>query len=141
MKNDTEQKIRPEWCVIGVDETAGWNLKPELSKWIDRILAHYAYNRRVATYCCEITPSYWLDCLTYDAHTKPDCPEEIRDEIHNELLSVSREGCYMHVSSIEALAKKNPQWHTVLGDKEPEAENTDQTPEWVLESWNGNPKF
>ncbi len=136
--------LKPDWCFIGLDETEYWTIEPRLMQWIERVLAVYAFNRNVQTNCCELTPSYFLTCLAYDAHTKPDTPDDIREEIFALMWETSREdsNTYSHVRTVERQALANPDWFATGTRNMPDdAENTPDAPDWVWEAWNANPQF
>lgn len=134
--------LAPNWCIIGLDETQHWNIPAEFAPHIERILSVYAFNRNVYTHCCEFTPSYWLECLRHDPHTRIDTPDAMRERISEWALEVSAHdgASYFHVADIERAAKERPQWFAELGAQEDDA-NEPAPPEWVFESEAGNPSF
>ncbi len=84
--------------VIALDETKYW--RDDIAKACGTIKRVYMFDRNQQTYCCEITPSYFLYPLYSFASN------EISDEIYDDLMAgdgSSREGIYMHVSDIDSM--------------------------------------
>ncbi len=111
---------------------------------VERIVTHYGFNRAVETNCCELTPSFWLEVIGYEAHVGHSTPDSVREEIDELVRSTpTRDGStYMHVKAVERLAAANPKRFTSYGDNDGEQEeNCPDLPEWLFERWNSNPRF
>jgi len=107
MTTQTEREvIAPEICIAYIDESEHIT-DPELLARTGRWWGVYLYNRKEATHCCEVTPSYWLELVGYYVE------REIDDATQEELVSIlgqdmqdSSGGHYYHCHSVDA-------WHMV----------------------------
>jgi len=84
--------------LVALEETQYWN--PEITQKTGRIFTTYAYCPSQMTYCCEVTPSYYLEPVDFFFEN------EVDDEFYSELYgmwSLDQEGTYMHCKSIEAI--------------------------------------
>lgn len=138
--------IKPDWWYVGYDDTKDWSFEtlPERAlPFIEKIITVYACNRTEVTYCCEITPSYWMIAVSFEPifNTKiwdrPDC-EEIREEVFNFVndVCVQASSCYMHAGRVDVYIGKNKQWTHRIGDPGEDFKEED-----LFETWTSNPKF
>jgi len=98
---DTENKIVPDFRLVAVDETEYYSIPSELSE-IKKIYGVYLVDFNSHTYCCELTPSLWLDHL-YNTFTVDDSVNdcELLEEIDSWLREVEGSSFYAHVSFVE----------------------------------------
>jgi hypothetical protein len=98
--------------LVAIDETALWNLDglPNGHK-VDRIMAVHLFDREQVTYCCEITPSRWLERLRTTVVLKDEfeTDEELYDAVQEESMLSPDWGGYYHVSTVNRMLSKNPE--------------------------------
>jgi len=63
---EPETALAPEWRIVRIDETQHWNEASKARRMGGKLIASYAYNRNSHTYCCSVTPAYWLVYLGTD---------------------------------------------------------------------------
>ena len=81
-----ESRIQRDYYAVRLNKTGNFCIEPKYAKYIEAIFSTYFYDKSVNTYCCELTPSYYLQFLYDDIVFKgldEDTKEnyEIRDEI------------------------------------------------------------
>lgn len=131
MRNDN---VKPNWYCVAIDETKFWNLDPEDVPFIKQIYGVYTYDASTYTYCCELTPSYWLNFIENSFVFNPDTPEEIRDCILEKYACAGGEGFYQHVSDVKAISLRHH-----YGESEDEGEDRGEAE--VREYYQSNPVF
>lgn len=140
--------IRPNWCFIRLKETSYWNLPEHLRPFVADIYGIYAFDRNSHTYCCEITPSYWLWHIANDwRHTQAwsDLSDRKRDEVSEEIESVIRHAeaddssHYQHAANVDRLIEQGVTRHEA-GDIALGEEVGDELG-MLCEYWNPSPKF
>lgn len=116
-----KRELAPDIWIITLDETRNWHLTENLMQYIERIEGVYVFNRREHTYCCEMTPSYWLEFVENRAVFKPDTPDAVQDEIDSEILSAQNEsGIYVHIYQVDELLKTRKRYcHKHIGNPFP----------------------
>ena len=142
MSNTTA--IKPDWWFIGLDAKNHWRLPSRFEARIDKILLISAFNRNETTNCCELTPSYYLHAIAYEAYFKGVVDDKLQEEIRDFVAeaSIEDDAGYYHVSLIEGLLKKHTTCTYHLGndfieDDDSESEVQDK----LHDIWNSNPKF
>jgi len=137
--NDPDCKVPPDWWCISFDETVHWNIAEEDKPYIEKMMGVYFYDRSEYTYCCEVTPSYWLRHLGNVAYCRWDTPDEVRERIYDKYeIGGYDDSCYMHVRVVEAIpAERKVRYGLVDGW----ADEKDRGEEQVREYWQGNPAF
>ena len=109
--------MKPDFKIVAIDETEYWNIPeyPEISK----IWTLYLTDTSIETYCCEMTPSYWLQPVSFfieynesfvvkntetgiDDYDTRLC--EIEDMVRE---NFTYEGIYVHCGSVIAYNKKD----------------------------------
>ena len=141
--NSTKTKaLRPDWCFIGLDQTADWHLPAVLMQHVEKILTVCAFDRSSQTHCCEVTPSYWLECVCFSVVYKDGVPDRKRDDVENEIMAVpaSESSCYMHARVVDRMMSTAAFSH-VAGDIAPDEDEDERQRDAVFEYWNSNPKF
>jgi len=95
--------------VIALNETEFYALPDEHKPYIRAIRGVYLYDANQRTYCCELTPSYFLIFL-YNSVLLTEEGQALNDEAKEALYDVyetenSGEDCYMHVADVDRLEK------------------------------------
>lgn len=138
--------IRPYWIVRRVDETQYWTIDKKDKQYVDKIIGVYYFNRNSHTYCCELTPSYWMIWHSDVIYFK-DLPEDDRqaDEIRCRLAETYEQSshddnsCYVHVREVERAMQEHPENFHRYGyiHEDCEDHGEGEVHEWV----NGNNPF
>jgi hypothetical protein len=96
--------IKPDYRYVRIDETRYWNEEFLADIGPDaKIVATYIFNANEVTYCCEITPSYWLEYVG----TEFSADRDITDEEYEKFDDIIREnemetdGHYRHCSGVD----------------------------------------
>jgi hypothetical protein len=104
MLNEPNPDIKPDIKYVKIDDTRHW-AEGFLKKYgITKMVGVYIFDANEYTYCCEITPSHWLEHI----ETQPELeqwPEdqETREELYDEILEAEMgndNDCYMHVRCV-----------------------------------------
>ena len=117
------------WCLC-LDQTPYYTIPPDEVPFIEKIVGIYFYDASSRTYCCESTPSYWLEYIGDSVYFRPDTPDEKREELQEKYETCGGENCYMHCSDIDRLPAEQLNHYGT-------AENLDE----VREYYQGNPVF
>jgi hypothetical protein len=130
--NQPRQDIVPEFHAVLFDETQDYSFQLGDKQYIRRIEQVYVYDYREETFCCEITPTFYLEpAYSYIVWAK-EPNEEKREELTERYCDdVRSEPGYHHVRSIEGFVKRNPKRHIIIDLDEPTMEN-------ALENVNAN---
>lgn len=131
MRNDN---VKPDWYCVAIDETQFWNMDPEDLPFVEKIYGVYVYDASTYTYCCEFTPSYWLEFIENSFVFTSDTPDEVKDCILEKYSWAGGEGFYQHVYQVKAIPLKNHYG-------EPEDECNDRGADEVREYYQSNPVF
>jgi hypothetical protein len=144
----TELITKPDWCFIRLDETSFWNMPADVSPYVKHVFGIYAFNRNEQTYCCEITPSYFLQLIAHDwEHTSelydlPNCEQlrEVAADFFTSVFPSPDSDQYYHVSLIKKLIAADPAGFHAAGDiADPDSDEHEIN--MLCEYWNPNPKF
>ncbi len=139
MFNDPNSKVKPDWYCVALDETRHWNLAEEDRPFVKKMLGIYIFDRSTYTYCCEITPSYFLCYLGDVAVLKTDAPDDVRERINERYECLYQgEDCYMHVRDVERIPEAQKKQY---GDVPDWADEVDRGEALVREYYSGNPVF
>lgn len=86
---------------VKIEETLDW--VESIQKVAGKLYGVYAYNPRVVTHCCEITPSY--ECIRVDTVTE----NFVDDDTFGDILQWQGDGevSYFHTSFIDSIKKPN----------------------------------
>lgn len=111
---DTEKGIRenaPDFQVVKIDETDGWNKDFLKRHKIKKVSAVYLMDKQSVTHLCELAPSYclyYLDCVA----EHEDENEQITDEVYDDIMNtpVSDDPIYMHCSDLDKEGYETNTW-------------------------------
>lgn len=123
MRNDD---VKPNFCLVIFDEMRFYNIAPDDAKWIKAIWQSYVYDQNEYTYCCELTPSHYLEPVYTSIELVDDAPDELRDELDGKYCGEPTEPSYRHVAGLKAYVEKHPHRHHVHG----EADSLDEAREY-----------
>lgn len=128
MRNDN---VKPSYALVLMDETKYYHMREGDERYIKQIFQTYLYDQNEYTYCCELTPSHWLEPVYTSIVFADDTPDDIRDELDSLYCYEGKEGYYMHVSAVKGYVGRNPGNHHVYG----EAEDMDEAREYYQGNW------
>lgn len=135
MRNDN---VKPDWWCIALDETGYWSIDEADRPYIEKIVGVYFYDANEYTYCCEITPSYFLRSLGSSIWFTSDTPDDKREELDVKYREhESYDDHYMHVRAVKGIPEDRKHHFGTLDDAEPE----DNQEDCVREYYSGNPAF
>jgi hypothetical protein len=97
---ETSTSKHDAW-LVSVDETRHYNIDPADLPYVEKICQVYLYDRNERTYCCELTPSYYLDPLYVNIDFTPDTPDDLRDSLQAKYCFEPADGAYMHARIVE----------------------------------------
>lgn len=93
------------WAVT-LNETDCWILKPEDAPFIKVMRGVYVFDRSERTYCCEMTPSYWLIHLYDLVECQPGTTEDRFQRMASYYEGLGGDSKYVHCHEIEAIISK-----------------------------------
>ena len=73
--NEARPDVKTKWAVLKVDDTQHWfqGLKFEKQRrLVKRVISRYLVDLHTVTYCCSLTPSYYLLMLTSEWEGRAD---------------------------------------------------------------------
>lgn len=89
MLNEPRPDVKPDWQYIKRDETEHWGDKAKALG--QKFVATYAFDKNSVTYCCSLTPAYWLVYLGTDAEPNGELSEEQNEELQDMILEADSE--------------------------------------------------
>ena len=105
-----KSEIKPDFQAVKLNVTRFYRIEKEDTSYIDAIWDVFMYDKNTHTYCCEMTPSYFLIHLYTTVVFKDELckesdavSESIRDRIDQRYCFEPTDDCYMHVSDIDEL--------------------------------------
>lgn len=145
---EVEEEVVPvEYVAILIEVTQYVN-EDLVEKW-GKFYEVCLFNRKSYTYCCSMSPSYWLESIEYIIGPEKYPEDEVeKEELYNLLEEFQHDdhlnshyGSYYDVSYIERLMKEDPTCFVIQADyktKEPyQYEDMDE----AVEDYRGNPDF
>ena len=124
------RKVSPELRVVKVLDMVGWDEGFLKEMGITKIETVFLYDANEVTYCCEVTPSYWMRYADLVVHTVHDeaafdgdgeaerLRERACDEARNAWNMAAYEsgwGCYIHCHTVDGW--KSELWWSAADDK------------------------
>lgn len=72
---DDKRQFTPNIKLVAIEETGHW--ADEIAAVVGRVFGIYAYDERICTHLCSITPSYWLWFVenVFEKHFEDESPE------------------------------------------------------------------
>lgn len=117
--------MKPQWAIIRIDETEFWN-KDFLKKLGENIVMKgvYIYDKTERTYCCEITPSYFLTFIGTEisGSINYNNEEDFYERMDEEIRDAERQNDSSHYRHC---------WCCNSEDLDIEAENIDEVIEQI----------
>jgi hypothetical protein len=101
--NATEERVKPDFRYIAIDETRHWMDENLIKKCGGKIFGIYVFDANSRTYCCELTPSYELNFLRSEPLTLPEDDEE-RERVCEMVSDADRDTepvAYYHCRTID----------------------------------------
>lgn len=122
---DTE-KLPIDAYVVAFDETGNYRIAEKHRPFIQSIRGVYLFNRNEETYCCELTPSYFLIHLYDEVIFEGEVSEELRDEISQKYEHCGGDDIYVHCRTIDSLMPGHrPGWIHHYGNTEVSYDDSD----------------
>jgi hypothetical protein len=112
MKTVTPNKLPIDAYVVAFSQIGDYFIKEEDQPLIQDIRGVYLLNRNERTFCCEMTPSYWLIHLYDEVNLTPEADgldECERDAIYQEYEYCGGDDIYVHCHTIDAMIENNKQ--------------------------------
>jgi hypothetical protein len=147
----------PDIHFVSLNRTENYNIEPEDQPFIEAILDVYSYASNHVTYCCEMTPSYWLTSHGSIVRFKEEADGVLSDiaqeRIHERILSRyegivdESGGVYIHCHNLDALrvtleaANDFRYYHlgfppATRADYDTDADFENAVEEWTREAYN-----
>jgi hypothetical protein len=147
MLNERNPDVKPDWRYVKIDETKYWGDNSPAKLLGKKLVATYAYNKNSVTYCCSLTPSYWMLYLGTEAQYDEELTEEQRELIDDNIREAeSEDQCnYYDCSCVDKMESKPLPYNidvdrTDFSDDEAgENEYNNKVEDCIRESFAANP--
>ena len=97
--------------VVAFSEMGHYSITEEDQPHIQDIRGVYLFDRHQRTFCCEMTPSYWLIHLYDEVVLTPEADEALdeseKDAIYQEYENCGGDDIYVHCHTIDAKIEAN----------------------------------
>ena len=107
MKTVTPSKLPIDAYVITFSEIDHYFLTEKDRPHIQNIRGVYLFDHNERTFCCEMTPSYWLIHLYDEVILTPEADEALdefeKDDIYQEYENCGGDDIYVHCHTIDAI--------------------------------------
>lgn len=128
MNEPRDPNLKPILHVVRRDETRFWNA--DVVEKAGRLFGVYLIDKSSETYCCELTPSRWLEYIGPTWSGGPELDDEARDALFEDILQAcaDSEGIYMHLRAADALAvvadhsPTDDEWKAALDEHDGDAD-------------------
>jgi hypothetical protein len=111
MNTVTPNNLPIDAYVIAFSEMDHYFIKEEDRPNIQDIRGVYLFDRNERTFCCEMTPSYWLIHLYDEVVLTPEADDALgeceKDAIYQEYEYCGGDNIYVHCHTIEARIEAN----------------------------------
>ena len=107
---DVPVRLPIDAYVVSFSQIGDYSIKEEDRRHIQDIRGVYIFDRHQRTFCCEMTPSYWLIHLYDEVILTPEADklEEFeKDAIYQEYEYCGGEDIYIHCHTIDAMIEAN----------------------------------
>lgn len=101
-----EKEGKKDWRAVAVDETAHYQIDEEDRPFVEKILGVYLYDATERTFCCELTPSYYLRHVYDEVIVPLGTPDEDRNRVQEKYAYLGGEDCYVWCSRVSQFATK-----------------------------------
>lgn len=117
-ENDTKNNIKPDWRYVKIDETKNWDETSPARMFGKKLVATYAYNKNSVTYCCSLTPAYWMLYLGTEAQCDKELTDEQWESINDNIQEseYNDQSGYYNCSCIDAM-ESNPLPYSIDVDR------------------------
>jgi len=88
---------------VALDETDHYNIDQADAPFIVRIRGVYLFDRNERTYCCELTPSYFLIHLYDQIEFADEADEDVREALDEKYAHEPSDDIYVHCGDIERI--------------------------------------
>jgi hypothetical protein len=110
MKTATPRNLPIDAYVVSFSQIGDYSIKEEDRRHIQEIRGVYLFDSNQRTFCCEMTPSYWLIHLYDEVVLTPEADE--LDEFEKDAIYQKYEYCggediYVHCHTIDAMIEAN----------------------------------
>ena len=118
-----------DWRTVALDVTGHCDFSEGDRDYVKGIYDVYMYDHNERTFCCELTPSYYLVHLYTTIVFVDNIRDATRERLDETYCHIPTDDCYMHVSSVERIKVGVASY------------GQDATEEEAREYWQGNPVF
>lgn len=101
---DSENTPPIDACFVALEPTDDYHFTEEERRHVKAVYDIFLYNRNEHTYCCELTPSYWLYYVDTQILFQDGAPDSARAAITGKYTLGPGDSCYVHVRAIDAIA-------------------------------------
>jgi hypothetical protein len=110
MKTATSHNLPIDAYVVSFSQIGDYSIKEEDRRHIQDIRGVYLLDRNQRTFCCEMTPSYWLIHMYDEVILTPEADkldESEKDTIYEEYENCGGDDIYVHCHTIDAMIEAN----------------------------------
>jgi hypothetical protein len=122
MSEQVEVEVVYRWYQVSRDVTHEWTFTDDERLKPSRVWERSLVSPDIRTFCCEVTPSAWMDVLEYTAEFEDDVAEDVREYWEEQLNYTGPvEGYYVHYRDVFD-GQGRPKWrHVEQGEDTEEA--------------------
>lgn len=91
---------------VAIDETAYYSISEEDKPFIVKIWSVYIYNADERTFCCEATPSFFMEYLYSYVEYQGEASEEDHERLTVKYCYEPTEDCYMHCWRVKGMTEQ-----------------------------------
>ncbi len=145
-ETETKSRLPIDARVVAITETHHYDLPPEHARYIENIRGVYLYNANRRTYCCEMTPSFWLIFLCHSILLSKEgkaIDDEVCEKLYEEYeIDNPGNNQYVHCAVIEQLTKTTSNYleYGATGESYEDSDYNEQI-EGLVEHFQGNTPF
>ena len=111
----TKRRKAIDCFVVALDETTHYCVRDEHKSLIAEIRGIYMLDRNEITYCCELTPSYYLIYIQDQVILTPEADKTLTDEekgsIYEEYEQSGGDNIYVHCRQIDNIIRSRKKVH------------------------------
>jgi len=147
--NERNPDIKPDWHYVRRDETEYWG-DCDAKRLGGKLIATYAFDKNSVTYCCSLTPAYWMVYLGTHAEPSRELTEDEWEQVHNDITESDTQECsgYFNCGDVDYHMNAQPlSFNPAEGvdrdyysdDEQGDADYTRACEEYIREAWGANP--